>query len=552
MSTNGGYAGSAYGFRMSSLLKLVDTKANKPGMNLMHYVAMQAQEIDASLLKFPDQLPHIGEAARISKQEVETNFQREMENFLKAQEIIRKQQELQVQMKTFFKRAESKLAEVESSLQMLSTVTNAVAEYFCEDPSIFKLDECCSIFHSFCERFACALQENHEREAAEARRRQQERQRTITKRRSTATCSSLDRDLEGMALETLLHTFLTNRGSRRKAGQFTLPEVRSLKELCEGEMTPGEQEIELSKWSSTQDVTDEQGPRDMEEKWSETMGHKRLPSINDTLTPKCRDLRPKGLLSRRNSYSSFKSMHSPFSLEEGEEEEVKQKEENAEEFLWMRETPSKASTQQAGSSSLFCEGTPLRSSRSLRETLLMPLGHLQQEDGISKTILSPRPSPNITPKSARRHTIAMTLSPSWAYIDEPRNLPASPGTPIRTKHPPLAVVGKMKSADSVLSSPTTDDTQDNPEKPNKHFPACSVNEEGPLEVPASSNTEPRCGVTELAPNSRLGHLFHRRSKPQASRTERQESSAFISFFRRLGERGSRHSDGELDSQGTDS
>ena len=36
----GGYAGSAIGFRMASLLKLVDTKANKPGMNLMHYVVM--------------------------------------------------------------------------------------------------------------------------------------------------------------------------------------------------------------------------------------------------------------------------------------------------------------------------------------------------------------------------------------------------------------------------------------------------------------------------------------------------------------------------------
>lgn len=38
--SQGGYAGSAVGFRMTSLLKLVDTKANKPGMNLMHYVVM--------------------------------------------------------------------------------------------------------------------------------------------------------------------------------------------------------------------------------------------------------------------------------------------------------------------------------------------------------------------------------------------------------------------------------------------------------------------------------------------------------------------------------
>lgn len=38
--SQGGYAGSAVGFRMTSLLKLADTKANKPGMNLMHYVVM--------------------------------------------------------------------------------------------------------------------------------------------------------------------------------------------------------------------------------------------------------------------------------------------------------------------------------------------------------------------------------------------------------------------------------------------------------------------------------------------------------------------------------
>lgn len=38
--SQGGYAGSAVGFRMASLLKLADTKANKPGMNLMHYVVM--------------------------------------------------------------------------------------------------------------------------------------------------------------------------------------------------------------------------------------------------------------------------------------------------------------------------------------------------------------------------------------------------------------------------------------------------------------------------------------------------------------------------------
>lgn len=57
----------------------------------------------------------------------------------------------------FSQRADAKLAHLESSLQELSAVSNAVAEYFCEDPATFKLDECCAIFHSFCKRFDTAV-----------------------------------------------------------------------------------------------------------------------------------------------------------------------------------------------------------------------------------------------------------------------------------------------------------------------------------------------------------------------------------------------------------
>lgn len=45
IASQGGYAGNAAGFRISSLLKLADTKANKPGMNLLHFVAMVRNEI---------------------------------------------------------------------------------------------------------------------------------------------------------------------------------------------------------------------------------------------------------------------------------------------------------------------------------------------------------------------------------------------------------------------------------------------------------------------------------------------------------------------------
>lgn len=40
VNLQGGYAGKAAGVKLSSLQKLTDIRANKPGMNLIHYVAL--------------------------------------------------------------------------------------------------------------------------------------------------------------------------------------------------------------------------------------------------------------------------------------------------------------------------------------------------------------------------------------------------------------------------------------------------------------------------------------------------------------------------------
>lgn len=214
----GGYAGSAVGFRMTSLLKLVDTKANKPGMNLMHYVVMQAQKVDPALLTFPDQLQHIEAAARMNKADIEAEFSSQLKNVQGAKEDSLKQKDLRKQMEDFLEEADVIVRDVEADLQELQSLSDSVAEYFCEDPNKFKLEECCSIFHSFCERFIRAIQENKAREVSEVKRRHAERLQTALKRRSIATCSGVDQELEGVTLESVLQSFI-KRGSRRKSGR---------------------------------------------------------------------------------------------------------------------------------------------------------------------------------------------------------------------------------------------------------------------------------------------------------------------------------------------
>ncbi len=49
----GGRAGDAYGFTIKSLSKLKDTKANKPRMSLLHYIAQVRSIVESVLVQHP-------------------------------------------------------------------------------------------------------------------------------------------------------------------------------------------------------------------------------------------------------------------------------------------------------------------------------------------------------------------------------------------------------------------------------------------------------------------------------------------------------------------
>ncbi|KAL8191478.1 UNVERIFIED_CONTAM: hypothetical protein K2H54_073875 [Gekko kuhli] len=212
----GGYAGSALGFRMSSLLRLADTKANRPGMDLLHFVALEAARKDPRLLFFPRKLPHVGPASRILGQEVVGELQslgQRLEGAREGPEAL----DLKGQMEPFLRVAEAELGVVRALLDGLREATDALCDFFCEEPETFSLAECCRVFQAFGERFLAAAQENEAREAAERHRRQRQEQarQEKKKRRSIATCSARDPDLLGVELDLL---FL---GAPRSGGQHS-------------------------------------------------------------------------------------------------------------------------------------------------------------------------------------------------------------------------------------------------------------------------------------------------------------------------------------------
>merc|ERR1712062_27740 len=67
---SGGYAGNAAGMKISSLHKLTDIRSNRPGLNLLHYVALQAESGCPELLSLPDDLIVLEEASKTSLEQL--------------------------------------------------------------------------------------------------------------------------------------------------------------------------------------------------------------------------------------------------------------------------------------------------------------------------------------------------------------------------------------------------------------------------------------------------------------------------------------------------
>ncbi|XP_062964749.1 FH2 domain-containing protein 1 [Cynocephalus volans] len=168
----GGYAGNAVGFKLSSLLKLADTKANKPGMNLLHFVAQEAQKKDAILLNFSEKLHHVQEADRLSLDNTEAELHSLFVRTRSLKENIQRDGELCQQMEDFLQFAGEKLTELERWKQELLDEAHSLIDFFCEDKETMKLDECFQIFRDFCTKFNKAVKDNHDREVKEQKQLQ--------------------------------------------------------------------------------------------------------------------------------------------------------------------------------------------------------------------------------------------------------------------------------------------------------------------------------------------------------------------------------------------
>ncbi|XP_034120626.1 FH2 domain-containing protein 1 isoform X2 [Drosophila guanche] len=175
---SGGYAGNAAGVKLSSLQKLTDIRANKPGMNLIHFVALQAEKRNPELLKFTGQLSTLENASKTTSEQINNEISTldgRIRRITRQIEQPATDTDIKQQMAEFLQAAESELAVLQSGMKQVEAMRLKLAEFFCDDVATFRLEECFKIFQNFCDKFRQAVKENE-------RRQQQEQQATLRRK----------------------------------------------------------------------------------------------------------------------------------------------------------------------------------------------------------------------------------------------------------------------------------------------------------------------------------------------------------------------------------
>lgn len=131
--------------------------------------------------------------------------------------------DLKHQMADFLQMAEAKMLMLQRAVKEVETVRLQLADFFCEDPSSFKLEECFKVFQNFCEKFKQAVNENEKRrlqeEQATVRRKLREEQLAKRARQSQAGTPVSDSD-NSLMLDAPFDMRSSPAMVRRRIGSF--------------------------------------------------------------------------------------------------------------------------------------------------------------------------------------------------------------------------------------------------------------------------------------------------------------------------------------------
>ncbi|XP_054017747.1 inverted formin-2-like [Dryobates pubescens] len=173
----GSHTGDADGFKISTLLKLTETKANQTRITLLHHILEEVENSHMDLLELPKDLEYVSKASGINleiiRMESSTNLKKLLElqrKVLSSNDDVKQQYEKPIQDSIDASR------KLEEEFETIERKREELANYLCEDPSKLSLEDIFSTMKTFRDLFIRALKENKDRkeQAAKAEKRKKQ------------------------------------------------------------------------------------------------------------------------------------------------------------------------------------------------------------------------------------------------------------------------------------------------------------------------------------------------------------------------------------------
>uniref|UniRef100_A0A672JXY0 Diaphanous-related formin 2 n=1 Tax=Sinocyclocheilus grahami TaxID=75366 RepID=A0A672JXY0_SINGR len=166
-----------FGFNISFLCKLRDTKSTDQNTTLLHFLAEKCEEKYPEILKFPDELEHVECASKVSAQilkasldTMERHIQRlenDIQNFPKTEDKQDKFVEKMSISFDFSKHSREQYEKLSTMHKNMQKLYESLGSYFAFDPHTVSIEDFFGELANFRNLFMDAMRENHKKREME-------------------------------------------------------------------------------------------------------------------------------------------------------------------------------------------------------------------------------------------------------------------------------------------------------------------------------------------------------------------------------------------------
>eukprot|EP00079_Xenopus_tropicalis_P023054 XP_012815149.1 PREDICTED: protein diaphanous homolog 1 isoform X3 [Xenopus tropicalis] len=235
----------AYGFDISFLCKLKDTKSADQKTTLLHFLVETCENDYPDVLKFPDEMVHVEKASRVSAETLQKNLdqmkkqiadlQRDIDSFPPTEDEKDKFVE---KMTIFVKEAQEQYTKLCMMHENMLSLFQDLGKYFVFDPKKTSIEEFFADLQNFRNMFLHALKENQKRREAEEKmkraklaKEKAEKERLEKQQKKEQLIDMNAEGDETGVMDSLLEALNSGAAFRRKRG----PRQDSLLSLSEEE-----------------------------------------------------------------------------------------------------------------------------------------------------------------------------------------------------------------------------------------------------------------------------------------------------------------------------